>query len=255
MKAAEARDLGARLAALIEAGEAGEAGKAGKAGEAAEAQAVALLRPVLGRRVPFPALGIIGGVVGGGPLEPVNAFLDRVVAERAMGGWVVIGAALRAQLARDPLGALQRARDAVVAADVWYGADILGERVPGQALVDACGPTLARLRSWRTDENRWVRRAIGVAVHVWAKRARGRRGAEGRAILTFLEPMLAEADLDAVKGIGWGLKTIGQHAPDLLVAWLARQVARGWRPRRQLLLDKALTYLTPAQRRRAQGDA
>jgi len=128
MRAREATELGKQVAALAQAKRPDEA--------------YALLAPVLAERMPFPLLGRIGEAVGAGPLEAVNLFLDIIAAERTEGGWVVIGAALGRQLDRDLAGALVRCRDYIIAADVWYGADILGERVPGPALVAHFQPAL-----------------------------------------------------------------------------------------------------------------
>jgi len=195
-------------------------------------------------------LGRIGEAIGAGLLEAVNVFLEHVAADKTEGGWVVIASALGAQLDRDPAGAFARCREYIIAADVWYATDILGERVPGPALVADLQPALDLLAPWREDDNRWVRRTVGVAVHFWAKRSRGQHAAQAEALLAFLEPMFGERDMDAVKGVGWGLKMLGRHYPDLVADWLARQVGR---PHRALMLRKALTYLTDKQRARATG--
>lgn len=243
MKARAARELGERAATLVQSGQLDEAH--------------ALLFPVLAERTPFPALGRIGETVGAGPLEAVNAFLGHIAVAKTEGGWVVIGSALGRQLDRDPPGAFARCRDFITAADVWYAADILGERVPGPALVAEFEPALALLAPWREDANRWVRRAVGVGVHFWAKRSRGaaEHTPRAEALLAFLEPMFEEWDMDTVKGVGWGLKTLGKYYPDLVADWLAQQVVPGQRRQRRLMLRKALTYLSDEQRARATGDA
>ncbi|UCC64413.1 MAG: DNA alkylation repair protein [Anaerolineae bacterium] len=242
MKVQEARELGQRIAALVQAGQV--------------AEAYTLLSPVLAERTPFRLLGVIGQTVGAGPLEAarkVDAFLEQIAAARAEGGWVVIGSALGAQLDRNLTGAFERSRDFITAADVWYGADILGERVPGPALVARFQPALALLAPWREDSSRWVRRAVGVGVHFWAKRSRGaaEHAAQVEALLAFLEPMFEEWEMDAVKGVGWGLKTLGKHYPELVADWLAQAVVPGQRGHRTLMLRKALTYLSAEQRARA----
>jgi hypothetical protein len=107
------------------------------------------------------------------------------------------------------------------------------------------------LAPWREDANRWVRRTVGVAVHFWAKRSRGEHAAEAKGLLTFLEPMFEEWNMDAVKGVGWGLKTLGRHYPDLVADWLAQQLVHRQRRHRALMLRKALTYLSDEQRARA----
>ena len=236
------RELGQRIGALVQAGQ--------------MAEAYALLAPVLARRTPFLKLGLIGEAVGAGPLREVNPFLERVASHKTEGGWVVIGTALGKQMDRDLAGAFGRCRDYVVAADVWYGADILGERVPGPALVSDFDPTLGLLAPWRQDANRWVRRAVGVAVHFWAKRSQGavELTPRAQALLALLEPMFWEWDMDAVKGIGWGLKTLGRKYPEQVADWLAQQVVPGQGRHRKLMLRKALTFLSDEQRARAAGE-
>ncbi len=243
MNAQEAMELGQRIAALVELGRV--------------IQAYTLLAPVLAERTPFRLLDRIGGAVGAGPLAEVNAFLRRIAADKTEGGWVVIGAALQGQLERDAAGAFARSRDGIIAADVWYAADILGERVPGEALVRDFRPSLEHLLPWRDDENPWVRRAVGVAVHYWAKRSRGapERAPEAETLLACLEPMFEERDIMVVKGISWGLKTLGRHYPDEVSDWLRVQVVERQRPHRAVLVRKALTYLSEEQRAHATGGA
>jgi 3-methyladenine DNA glycosylase AlkD len=241
MKTKEARELGKRIAALVQAGQ--------------PDKAYALLAPVLAERTPFRLLDRIGEAVGAGPLDATNAFLERVAADRTEGGWVVIGSALGQQLDRDSVDAFARCREYIIVADVWYAADILGERVPGPALVADFQPALDLLASWREDANRWVRRTVGVAIHFWAKRSRGAAEhlVQAEALLAFLEPMFEEWDMDAVKGVGWGLKTLGKHYPDLITDWVAEQIVERQRRHRTLMLRKALTYLSDEQRARATG--
>ena len=240
MNARKADDLGKHVATLVQTGQLDEA--------------YALLSPVLAERTPFRLLGRIGEAVGVGPMPVVNDFLERIAAAKTEGGWVVIGSALGQQLDSDPAGAFARCRTFIIAADVWYATDILGERVPGPALVADFQPTLALLAPWREDANRWVRRTVGVAVHFWAKRSRGaaEHTAQAEALLAFLEPMFEEWDLDAVKGVGWGLKTLGKHYPALVADWLPQQVGRR---HRALMLRKALTYLSDEQRACATGES
>jgi hypothetical protein len=238
MNAAQARQLAARIDPLVRAGQV--------------EQAYAHLGPILAQRTPFRHLDRIGQGIGGGPMSQVNGFLDRIASERTEGGWVVIGSALGQQLDRDPAAALARCRTHAIAADIWYGADILGERVPGPALLSSFDDTLPLLSPWRPDSSRWVRRMVGVAAHFWAKRTRGEaaHSDQAQALLAFLEPMFEEWDMDAVKGVGWGLKTLGRYYPGVLMAWLPRQLHRR---HRALMLRKATTYLSEEQRAQISG--
>jgi 3-methyladenine DNA glycosylase AlkD len=237
MKARQADELGQRIAALVRARQ--------------TTQAYTLLAPVLAARTPFPISGRIGAAIGAEPLPAVNAFLDKIAGYKTEGGWVVIASALGQQLDRDPTGAFDRCRKYVISADVWYTPDILGERVPGPSLLADFPATLSLLDPWRQDENRWVRRTVGVAVHFWAKRSLGRPETcpQATKLLDFLEPMFEEQDVDAVKGVGWGLKTLGKYYPDLASDWLAQVVQRR-KCYRALMLRKALTYLPAPQRAR-----
>lgn len=243
MNTKEARELGEQVAVLVRDQQVGNAYE--------------LLAPVLAQRTSFPMLRHIGEAIGAGPLDAVSGFLKRVSTAKTMGGWVVIASALEQQLGRDLEGVFTRCRDAIIAGDVWYAADTLGEGVPGRALVSHFQPALEYLASWRDDPNRWVRRVVGTSTHYWAKRSRGEeeRIPQAQSLLALLEPMFGEWEMDAVKGVGWGLKTLGRHYPDLVAEWLARQVVPSQRRHRTLMLRKALTYLSDEQRVRATGDA
>jgi 3-methyladenine DNA glycosylase AlkD len=232
MKTREARALGARIAALV--------------GDGQVLGAYDLLSPVLAERTPFDMLRRIGRPVGACPQEEIDAFLDLIATDKTEGGWVVIQSVLAQMVDRDLPGAFARCRDFIVAADVWYAADTLGEGVVGQALVRHFKPALELLDPWRADDNPWVRRAVGTSVHFWAKRSRGAAElvSQAKTLLTFLEPMWGEWEVDAVKGVGWGLKTLGRNYPDLMADWLPRQV--GCR-HRALMLRKAVTGLSEQQ--------
>ncbi len=235
MKIQEAREFGHRIGTLV--------------GDRKPREACDLLSPLLAERTPFRLLDAIGAGVGNEPLEAVDVFLDRVSEGRTMGGWVVIASALRQQLPRDLPGAFERGRKYVVAADAWYATDTLGERVPGPALAAYFEPSLALLAPWREDANRWVRRMVGVAVHFWAKQARGRAShlPQARALLDLLASMFTERNVDVVKGVGWGLKTLGKYYPQQVADWLIQQAAR---PHRALMMRKATTYFPSELRQR-----
>jgi hypothetical protein len=235
MDSREADALGIEIAGLVKAGRAAAGFRA--------------LERHLSRRTPFRLLDRIGARIGEGPLRRTNAFLEEIARGKAMGAWPLIGSALAVQLEPDFEGALERCRAFLIFADVWYAADTLAERVPGAALVSHFGRALAVLKTWRADPDRWVRKSAGVAVHLWTKRSRGeaRHLPKVRRALAFLAPLFSEQDLDAAKGIGWSLKTLGRYYPDAAAPWLVRQVGRV-RSFRPLMLRKATTYLSPADK-------
>lgn len=213
------------------------------------ASAYGALKPVLEQRTPFRLLDRITAAAGPGPQPETGLLLDQIAEDGREGGWVVIGGMLWAQYASRPAQTLAECRRYIVIADTWYGADILGERGPGPALVEDFERAQVLLSPWREDANHWVRRSIGVAVHFWAKRSRGDEVLEGQAqsLLAFLEPMFGEWEMDAVKGVGWGLKTMGKYYPLPLAGWLLDQRDR---KHRRLMLRKAMTYLPGEDRRK-----
>ena len=232
MNKQDARELANRLIPMLEAGRVKQAYKK--------------LSPVLAQKTPFPVLGAIGETVGPCSFKTLDPFLQYIAEQGSMGGWVVIGTALGQHLDRGIVGTFSRCRKYVIQADCWYGADILGERIPGPALVIGdFNKALSLLQPWRKDKNRWVRRVIGVAVHFWAKRSRGIPEMEKQAgqLVKLLQPMFEEPETDAIKGVGWGLKTLGKFYPDLLSEWLTDQIIKKRRNPRLLMIRKASTYL------------
>jgi hypothetical protein len=238
MKTQEARDIGDKLESLIGCGEYSKADD--------------LLLPFLQKKTSFAMLDVIGVRLGNGPVEPVNIYLETLAQRKMMGGWVVIASAQRSQLAVDLPGAFQRCEAFTRLSSTWYGVDIFGERVPGPALMIDFDRAVELIKPWRNDPDRWIRRMVGVAVHYWAKQAHGKDQYCEKVsyLLTLLEPMFSERNIDAVKGIGWGLKTLGRFYPVILVEWLARQNCR---PHTALMMRKAVTFLPDNMKERVMG--
>ncbi|MBI4670118.1 MAG: DNA alkylation repair protein [Chloroflexi bacterium] len=235
MNTAQAATLGKEIAAHIAQGD--------------MQRALKHLAPTLAAKTPFAMLDRIGAQIGTGEIESTNAFLDELAQDGALGVWAILGSALTQQLERDFRGALKRGRAFTIHGDVWYACDALGERVLGRAWVAKFEKTRQATRDWRFDENRWVRRSIGVGIHVWAKRSRGeaKHNAQANDLFEFLAPMFCEREMDAVKGIGWALKTLGKFYPARATEWLGEMVARE-SDYRALMLRKATTYLNQTQR-------
>jgi len=224
------------------------------------AGALARLRPMVAGRTPFTLLDLAGRVVaeaaainpaaftalldGLAATDEIGACPDTLPQMRCIGAWPLIGSALAAAYLPHALPrAFAETRRYILQADVWHATDALGERVLGPALRADFDAALSLLADWRAEASPWLRRAVGVAVHLYVKRERQRPEQVAR-LLDLLAPLFAERDLAAIKGVGWGLKTIGQFYPDLLVPWLRQQLASK-KPRR-LMVQKAVEYL-PAE--------
>jgi len=231
-----ARQLGSQISALIKDGQV--------------EGAVKLITPTLLSSTSFSKLDRIGEQIGSTSLDESEPFFNNLAARKYMGSWVIIGSALRCYLPIELERALADCREFIIQADVWYATDTFGERVAGPALLVDFYPALKVLSAWREDPNRWVRRCVGVAVHLWAKRTRGNAEMADRAreLINFIGPVFEEKNQDAVKGIGWGLKTLGRYYPELAAAWLDEQVNTLHRQPRPLMLRKAYTYLPTQQK-------
>jgi len=204
--------------------------------------------PLLSTKTPFPTLDLVGKILGEwGREEPQKllAFFDRLVETKAMGAFVIAGQGLIAINDVDLELSFAKAREYIIRGDVWYVVDIIGERPLGHGLLLHFDGAVGLLEGFTRDANPWVRRSVGVAVHFFAKRVRD-DPARIERLLALLAPLIEERDTSALKGIGWGLKTIGRYYPDLLVSFLHRELATK-RPRK-LLLRKATTYLDEAKK-------
>ena len=231
MKISQAKQFGSELANIVHAGD--------------HLVAMEMLTPLLSQRIPFKATGTIGEVIGSGPIDTTNHFLSCVADTKAEGAWPIIGMALNAQLERDFFGTFNRCRDFIIDGDIWYCADILSERVPGPALLYDFPSSLEQLIIWREHNNAWVRRSVGVAVHFWGKRTKGKSGSQLQAVqlLDLLRPLFTENEMNAVKGIGWGIKTIGRYYPDLVADWLINEVNPIHNQFRSIMLNKSIKFL------------
>ncbi|MCB9794808.1 MAG: hypothetical protein H6741_19045 [Alphaproteobacteria bacterium] len=166
--------------------------------------------------------------------------------------WVIIGEAL-GTLGGSWGPRLELGSEVIAGAGVWTASDIIGERVAGVCLMDDLHEALGLLTPWRDNASPWVRRALGAGVHRWAKRrAPEEEGELVCGVLSFLAPVAGEADPEALRGLGWGVKTIARFHPGLVMDWLLARREEGV-ALRALMVSKALTYMPEDIRRRWSG--
>jgi 3-methyladenine DNA glycosylase AlkD len=210
-------------------------------GESLE-DALHLLDPLAFGRTKFPILDRVGMRLGQASFG--NAIflkvLDRMISRGSVGYYVIVGCALAQRLGRNMITCLEKTAEYIVIGDDWAKCDSIAERVWGRALVYDFPHAYTYLAKMKTHDNRWIRRAVGVAVHYFAKKKPAAK-TEMRKLLVLLTPMLGERNRDAIKGIGWGLKTIGKHQPKLLTEFL-KSKAKRVHPTK-LMLRKATAYL------------
>ena len=200
------------------------------------------LYPLLSQKIPFLLLDHAGDILGNLAVEKPRgliSLLDKIESTKAMGGYVIIGSALTCFTDYDLARALDKAKEYTIKRDIWYVTDIIGERVPGKALVNHFDETLSILETYYDEPNPRVRRSVGVAIHYFTKRVR-KDQEKAKRLIGLLSPYFEEKDIRIIKGIGWGLKTLGRYYPDLVVDFLKSQKDRKPSP---VLMKKATTYL------------
>lgn len=205
---------------------------------------VSTLKPILESKIPFPKLDLLGKIIGqAGVTQPERFFppFDKIIDYNALGSYVIVGQALTYFLKDNFEMVMEKSREYIIKGDEWYFSDTIGHRSLGQALVDYFGQTIPWLETFLRDENKWVRKSVGIAIHCFSHRVLD-EPEKIKRLLNLIEPYLEEKESDVVKGIGWGLKTIGKYHPDILVPFLKKQV-QAKKNISKLMMRKALTYL------------
>ncbi|MBU7016143.1 MAG: DNA alkylation repair protein [Theionarchaea archaeon] len=65
---------------------------------------------------------------------------------------------------------MEKSREYIIKGDTWYVCDIIGERSLGHALVNSFDKSLPWFKKFLNDENKWVKRSVGAAIHFFSKR-------------------------------------------------------------------------------------
>lgn len=202
------------------------------------------LKPVLDTKCPFRKLDLLGKKIGKEGITSPKRFIEafnHIINYDAMGSYVVVGSAFIPFLETKFDLVLQKTKEYIIKGDVWHVCDNMAERSLGHALVDYFDETVPYLKKFLEDKNFWVRRSAGVAIHFFSKRVRNDHK-KTKKLLKLVEPHIEVKEKNTVKGIGWGLKTIGKHHPDLLTEFFSKQLKQGKKPSR-LMMRKSLTYL------------
>jgi len=208
-------------------------------------QSLEMITPVIQDKNPFCLLDRVGRCISPCKSQHLFPFLYQIADTHAEGSWVLIITALHYHPHAARSVRLEITKQCIIQADVWYGADIFGERVHGPFLLMDLTTTLDHLEIWISHPDAWVRRTLGVAVHFWAKRTRGSQEGQEEVgqLLAFISPLFEEQDMRAAKGIGWGLKTLGRYYPHATTDLLRDQLHTLHRQPKAVMRRKALTYL------------
>lgn len=206
--------------------------------------AVSKLSVILKSKVPFSKLDKIGVSIGKALIkdyQKISKFVDQLVKTDAMGSYVIASSALRPQIKKNLDAMLTQTKEIIIKGDVWHVCDNVSERTLGPALVQDFDKTLPHLHSFLSDNNLWIKRSAGVAIHFFNKRVRDRKDLSLKLLLA-VEPYIEMKQKDVVKGIGWGIKTTGKYHPQITTDFLVKQL-KADKKLSKLLIRKALTYL------------
>jgi len=199
------------------------------------------LDSLLNSKIPFPKLDLLGKIIG----ENLNAekafsLFDRIVDMDKMGSYVIVAYGMTEFINSDLNLCMNKAKEYIVKGNEWYVCDIFGDRILGHSLVERFEDSLPYFREFSRDENRWMRRVVGVAVHYFAKKIRDDEK-RIRRLIDLLDMQVEEKNRDIAKGVGWGLKTIGKFYPEVLERYLKRILSR--KRISAVVFRKAVTYL------------
>lgn len=202
------------------------------------------LKPILNSKCSFYKLDLLGELIGYELKEDLDKLIngfDALIKYNKMGSYVICSKGLT-QLLPNNLGlVMEKSRDYIIFGDTWYVCDIVGERSIGQSLVDYFDLTLPWIKKFLDDKNKWIKRSAGVSMHFFTKRTKNEKE-KTILLLNTLEPYIEEKNIDIVKGIGWGLKTIGRYYPELLTSFMQEQLSKK-RKISRVIIRKSLTYL------------
>ena len=107
----------------------------------------------------------------------------------------------------------------------WFSSDVYAVHVVCRGLKHDFTNAIRYLYEFANDSSVWVKRCVGIAVHHYAKSVRD-MPERIAVILDLMKRLIGEKDVRVAKGIGWGLRSIGEFYPDLLVKFAKRNFAR-----------------------------
>ncbi|MCK4547275.1 MAG: DNA alkylation repair protein [Candidatus Eisenbacteria sp.] len=202
------------------------------------------LQPVLKAKISDESLALFGEILGEqASKDPERYFraFDEMVEKKSQGCYVIVAKALSRMLETHLEQCCDHARDYIAQGESFEVSDYVGQGVLGQALVKYFDQTVGVLDKLSHDESRWVRRSVGAAVQFFSEEVRD--ADRNQRLLELTLPLMATDDDVVLKGVGWGLKTIGRYHPKLLEKFLKTHIGR--REISLAVVKKAVAYLNP----------
>ena len=100
------------------------------------------------------------------PEQEQIEFCDQIAELKREGGNVILGIMLQRRLPNHMLESFQKAREYIIAGEIWYVCDIIGERVFGFSLLNNPEETIPEIKKMSSHESHWVVRSLGAGSHL-----------------------------------------------------------------------------------------
>jgi 3-methyladenine DNA glycosylase AlkD len=203
------------------------------------------LQPVVEAKFSNESLSLFGEILGEEAAKDPDRYFrafDEMIAMKSHGCYLIVAKALSKMLETHFEPCWHRARDYIAQGESFEASDYVGQGVLGEALIRYFDQTVGVLEELSRDESRWVRRAVGAAVQFFSEEVRD--ADRNRRLLELTLPLMGSDDEVVLKGVGWGLKTIGRYHPDLLEKFLKTHIGR--RGISLAVVKKAVAYLDPS---------
>lgn len=134
---------------------------------------------------------------------------DKLIQLNALGSYVFVGMLLQKRLNLYFEESIYKMQEYIIKGNEWYTCDILSERVLGNAMLMDLNKVIPLLHnSFMNHPNDWIKRSVGVAVHLAAKR--GLTNEQANKLMQVLMLQVKTKNFHVKKGCGWGIETIAR---------------------------------------------
>ncbi|WP_395373864.1 DNA alkylation repair protein [Marinicella sp. W31] len=141
-------------------------------------------------------------------------FCDRIHQLNREGGNVILGKMLQIRSAKNLPESLDKAAEYISQADIWYVADIIGERVFGHTLLHQFHNTFTTIRAMSLSANHWLIRGFGAGSHYSIKKGLPKDDVE--TLFSWLLLQAHSSNKEIRQGIGWAAKTTAKFHPEII---------------------------------------
>ncbi len=107
----------------------------------------------------------------------------------------------------------------------WFSSDVYASHVVCEGLKFDFTRAVEYLHDFVNHSSIWVKRCVGIAVHHYARQVRD-MPERISVLLDLIKNVMGEKDVRVAKGVGWGLRSIGEFYPETLIRFARKNFAR-----------------------------